>query len=224
MEKKPKQTKREIMNEIKAKIETEGGTYLTGLTSDESEHEEKSKPIKEVTNLLKPKKERSQSQIDAFEKARQKRKEYAELRQNGIKEVKETYKKQHYIKKADRIQEPIENKKDIPKVKPIEIVVKEKKEVLKKEESDEEPIVKKAVVKEKAVIKKPEKIKRQPRIIYHNESDSNSDSENEIIIIKKKNKKNKEIKEKTKEPLEEQPQSQPVEQPQLISQRKLFFV
>jgi hypothetical protein len=183
--------------------------------------------------LLKPKKERSQAQIDAFEKAKEKRMEYAKIRQAGIKEVKEAYKKKPYVKKADRVANEEEEVKVLPQEikKPKEIIpeppkaepklkplirksiakpVEEVEEV--EEESEEEPV---------KIIKKPKKVKKQPRVIFQNETES-EDSENEIIIIKRKNKN----KTKTKEAKEEIVTSTPT--PAVIippvPQRKLFFI
>lgn len=192
--------------------------------TDDDKKEEGMKPketIEEAKLLLKPKRERTQAQIDAFEKAKEKRMEYAELRKKGITEVKETYKKKHYVKKADRVEDPkpVEAVKPVEKL-PVETKPKPKAKKVKPEpksetESEEEPA---------KVVEKPKKVKKQPRVIFQDATDE-SDTENEIIIIKKKNK-NKVKKEKESEPA---PAKEPASNSNAfiippVPARKLFFV
>ena len=179
-----------LKEKVKEKEYWDDGRTCSDTDDDKKEEEIKPKEtIEEAKLLLKPKRERTQAQIDAFEKAKEKRMEYAELRKKGITEVKETYKKKHYVKKADRVEDakPVEQ---LPvETKPKPKAKKVKSEPKSESESEEEPV---------KVVKKPKKVKKQPRVIFQDATDE-SDSENEIIIIKKKNK-NKVKKEKESEP------------------------
>lgn len=207
-----------LKEKVKEKEYWDDGRTCTDTDDDKKEEEMKPKEtIEEAKLLLKPKRERTQAQIDAFEKAKEKRMEYAELRKKGITEVKETYKKKHYVKKADRVEEPKPVEKLPVETKPKPKAKKEKPEPKSESESEEEPV---------KVVEKPKKVKKQPRVIFQDATDE-SDSENEIIIIKKKNK-NKVKKEKEPEPA-------PAKEPAPASNsnafiippvpaRKLFFV
>ena len=207
-----------VKEKVKEKEYWDDGRTCTDTDDDKKEEEIKPKEtIEEAKLLLKPKRERTQAQIDAFEKAKEKRMEYAELRKKGITEVKETYKKKHYVKKADRVEEAKPVEKLPVETKPKPKAKKEKPEPKSESESEEEPV---------KVVEKPKKVKKQPRVIFQDATDE-SDSENEIIIIKKKNK-NKVKKEKEPEPA-------PAKEPTSTSNsnafiippvpaRKLFFV
>ncbi len=146
-----------LKEKVKEKEYWDDGRTCSDTDDDKKEEEIKPKEtIEEAKLLLKPKRERTQAQIDAFEKAKEKRMEYAELRKKGITEVKETYKKKHYVKKADRVEKakPVEVAKPVEQL-PVETKPKPKAKKVKSEpktesESEEEPV---------KVVKKPKKVK-----------------------------------------------------------------
>ena len=118
-------------------------------------------------SLQKEKKPRSKAQLEAFEKAKEKRLESLKVKNERITEKKEEINEIKKLKPKD----VLTGNQDVkPPVKPI------KKIPLKEDsESEEEEII---------VVKKAHKKKPKKKVIYLDDSDT--ESEEEEVIIKKK--------------------------------------
>jgi hypothetical protein len=113
--------------------------------------------------IQKPKKPRSEKQLLAFEKAREKRVENAKIKKEKINEIKEKAKKMQLIDESKVSSQPIQAVTTEPESEP--------------------------VTPAKPVIKKQKK-KPNTTIIYQSDS---SDTDEEIVIVKKKREKKPQI-------------------------------